>query len=183
MRRLIGIPLNAFLCLSVGELQDRKNHGIVIEALKKLEDYNNIFYAIAGRGKLKKQYEDMIFRYELADKVKLLGFRSDIIELCRAADCFIHPSIREGFGIAPMEAMASGLPLISADINGLKDYTKEGITGCCVNPHSVDEMCAAITKIYTDKTFCSECGENNMRIARNYDLERSLTVVGDIIMG
>lgn len=164
----------------MGELQNRKNHRIVIEALKEFKDYN-LFYIIAGRGELKKEYEDMIFQYELEDKVKLLGFRTDIIELCRAADCFIHPSIREGFGIAPMEAMACGLPLISADINGLKDYTEEGVTGCCVNPRSVDEMRTAIAKMYADKTFCRKCGENNMRIARNYDLERSMAAVWDII--
>ena len=56
-------------------------------------------------------------------------------------------------GIAPLEGMASGLPLISSCVNGMKDYTKDGVSGCCMDPYSVEEMCSAIQKLYKDKSF------------------------------
>ena len=74
-------------------------------------------------------------------------------ELCETVDCFVHPSVREGLGIAPLEAMAAGLPLITATVNGIKDYTEDGVSGCCIAPNDVDAMVIAITRMKNDKTF------------------------------
>lgn len=172
----IGIPDNKFVLLSVGELQSRKNQKLVIEALYRLRN-PDIYYLIVGKCELFSVYEELIHKYDLENNVKLLGFRTDIDELCEIADCFVHPSIREGLGIAPLEAMASGLPLISADINGMKDYTKDGVTGCCINPKSVESMCEAIRRMHNDKTFREKCGQNNLEIVKNYTFENSNEVM------
>lgn len=171
-RMELKIPKEAFVLLSVGELQDRKNQRVVIEALHIINN-SNIYYLCVGQGELKDEYCRLIHKYKLQDNIMLLGYRTDIEELCKAVDCFVHPSVREGLGIAPLEAMASGLPLISANINGIKDYTKEGYSGCCVNPESLDEMKQAIIKMYSSKAFCRECGANNMKTAKKYGVDRS----------
>ena len=64
---------------------------------------------------------------------------------------------------------SSGLPLIAADVNGIKDYAVDGITGCCVNPRSVEQMCSAILKMMNDDDFRKSCIENNIKIARQFD--------------
>lgn len=171
-REELNIPEKAFVLLSVGELQDRKNHRVVIEALHAINN-PDIYYLCVGQGELKNKYEMLVKKYGLKDHVMLLGYKTDIEELCRIADCFVHPSKREGLGLAPLEAMASGLPLISADINGIKDYTKEGYSGCCVNPESIEEMSRAIIKMYSDEMFRVECGANNMETAKRYDINIS----------
>lgn len=178
-RHEFGIGEDKFILLSVGELQTRKNQEIVINALGKLQN-KDIYYLIVGQGKLKKHYEELIHSYGLEGNIKMLGYRTDIDELCKMADCFVHPSIREGLGIAPLEAMASGLPLISASINGMMDYTKNGITGCCINPRSVEEMSSAITKMYYDKVFCEQCKKSNEKIVRNYDIQISTNIMKKI---
>lgn len=73
-----------------------------------MHELNNpdIYYWAVGKGELFTEYQQLIEKYGLKDKVTLLGFRTDIVELCDAADCFVHPSVREGLGIAPLEAMA-----------------------------------------------------------------------------
>ena len=175
-RRSLGIPQNSFVLLSVGELHKRKNHQLVISALGKLQN-KNIYYVIVGEGKLKDSYNKMIKQYKLQSNILLLGFRTDIDELCKMADCFVHPSVREGFGIAPMEAMAAGLPLISSFINGIKDYTEDGKTGYCINPKSEKQMMDAILGMYKNKKFMENCGLYNAEKAKQFDLKRTCEIM------
>lgn len=176
-----SINTNAFVLLSVGELHDRKNHQIVIEALHLLND-KNIVYLIVGTGSNRSKYEEMIQKYGLQNNIKLLGYRTDIDALCKISDCFVHPSVREGLGIAPLEAMASGLPLIASDINGIKDYAIEGVTGCCVDPRNIKQMCLAIQKMKNDTGFRKKCSENNITIAKQYDKAISIEETRNIYL-
>ena len=172
-RAELGVNDSDFLLLSVGELSERKNQKVIISALHKMKDagsIDNIVYLAVGTGYQEEEFRHLISEYGLQDHVKLLGFRSDIAELCKTVDCFVHPSVREGLGIAPLEAMAAGLPLISASTNGIKDYTKNGVSGCCVDPLDVDEMIEAITRMKNDEAFRQKCGETNKRIARHFDI-------------
>lgn len=172
-RKELGVKPDDFLLLSVGELNQNKNQKIIIEALGKMKGegcLNNIVYLAVGKGILRGKYELLIKKYGIEKHVKLLGFRSDIEELCKTVDCFVHPSLREGLGIAPLEAMASGLPLIASNIGGIRDYTNNGISGCCVTPKSVIEMENAIKKMQYDMDFRSKCGMNNMEMAKKFDI-------------
>lgn len=188
-RAELGIPTDAFVLLSVGEISDRKNQRVIIEAMKKLKetapaDYAHIYYLAVGQGELKDEYEKMIQSYGLTDHVKLLGFRSDIGELCETVDCFVHPSVREGLGIAPLEAMASGLPLISTYVNGIKDYTENGKSGVCINdPTDVSAMVNAIIKMYKEPEFRKSCGTNNYEIAKKFDINRTDEIMSEIYRG
>ena len=174
-REELGIPQKAFVLISVGELNKNKNHEVVIKALKNIADKNNIHYIVAGQGPLYRHLLDLANEYGLKDKVHLLGFRTDVIELLETADCFVFPSQREGLGIAALEAMASGLPLITSFVGGIKDYMKDGIAGCCLaTPLDVEAMVAAILKMRGDAAFCKRCVSNNVRIVQNFDIKKSL---------
>ena len=182
-RRLLGVEDNDFIILSVGELSERKNQKLVIDALYKIKEkglIGNIVYLIAGRGKKGNFLKELVCEYGLKEHVKFLGYRTDIDELCWISDCFVHPSIREGLGIAALEAMASGLPLISADVNGIRDYTEDGVTGCCVNPSSINEMVKAIEKMHVEKEFREKCASNNVEIAKKFDIAKSKEIMDRI---
>lgn len=178
-RQELKVNENQFVLLSVGELQNRKNQRIVIDALNKLKN-PHIVYLIVGRGELENEYNNLIKFYNLEQNIKLLGFRTDINELCKAADCFIHPSVREGFGIAPMEAMAAGLPLIASNINGLLDFIEDGKTGCSIAPRSVDEVANAIKKMYLNVEFRRQCGIYNVEKAKKFDIYKINKVMQEI---
>ena len=182
-RRDLSVKTDDFLLLSVGELSERKNQRIIIEALGKMKtegSLGNTVYLAVGKGDMQKTFEGLVKEYGLEGCVKFLGFRTDIAELCKTADCFVHPSVREGLGIAPLEAMAAGLPLISAKVNGIKDYTEEGVSGCCIDPESVDEMAAAIRKMDNDTGFREKCGRNNVVTARQFDINRTNEIMRNI---
>ena len=179
-RKELNIPPKAFVLLSVGELASRKNQKVAIDALGELKD-DSIYYIIAGEGPLYESYLELARKYGIEKNLMLLGQRTDVEELCKAADVFVHPSAREGLGIAPLEGMASGLPLISTFINGMKDYTQNSVTGCCMhNPYDVGTMKTAIQKMHTDEVFRKKCSENNKKIAKQYDIVSSLKAMSNI---
>lgn len=182
-RAEFGMKDTDFLLLSVGELSERKNQRVVIEALHKMKEtgtIDNIVYLVVGKGDQEEEYKRLIDEYELEKHIRLLGFRKDIGELCKMVDCFVHPSVREGLGIAPLEAMAAGLPLISANVNGIKDYTEDGVTGCCVNPTKVDEVIQAITKMVKDCEFRNKCSYNNTVASKTYDVKRTNEIMKQV---
>jgi len=179
-RAELGLKDSDFLLLSVGELSERKNQKVIIDALHKMKvegSIDNIIYLAVGKGDQEEEFRQLIMEYDLSDHIKLLGFRTDIYELCKTVDCFVHPSTREGLGIAPLEAMAAGLPLISADVNGIKDYTEDGVSGCCINPTDVDEMVNAIKRMRDDEKFRKKCGSNNFKTAKTFDIRNTNTIM------
>ena len=131
--------------LSVGELNENKNHEVVIRALAKLRN-PNIHYAIARSGDLKNHLVKVVRDLGLDNQVHFLGHRNDIKELYRAADICVFPSVREGLGLAALEGMACGLPLICSDNRGTREYAIDGKNALVCRYDSVDDF---VTAIYT----------------------------------
>lgn len=123
-RRELGLKSDDFMLLSVGELSVRKNQKVVIEALGKIQD-QHIHYFIAGIGEKEKEYKDLAGKLGLEDNVHLLGYRTDISELCQIADLFVFPSAQEGLPMALMEAIACKTPVLCSNIRGNTDLVKD----------------------------------------------------------
>lgn len=120
-RKELGIPLDAKLLISVGELNANKNHKVVVEALQQLS--NNYWYIIAGKGALK----DELIASDYTGRLKLLGQRTDILDLLHCSDLFVFPSLREGLPAALMEAMAAGVNVVASNIRGNVDLLDENL--------------------------------------------------------
>ena len=119
-RAELGVKKKDIMLLSVGELNTNKNHETVIRALHELGN-QDVKYFICGKGSLEGYLESLIRELNLEKQATLLGYCTDIPELCQAADLFVFPSLREGLPVALMEAMASGLPCIVSRIRGNTD--------------------------------------------------------------
>jgi len=177
----LSIPRDAVVLISVGELQSRKNHITPIKALSQLD--SNIYYIICGQGKLKEDLQLRTKELGVEKQVKFLGYRSDIDALCGMADIYIFPSRREGLGIAALEGMAAGLPLISSDINGIKDYTKNGMTGYCLEPLDVKGFQKAIYRLSNDAKLRRKMGHYNQEIAKKFDIKNTNEIMMKIYKG
>lgn len=123
-RAELGLQDEDIMLLSVGELSARKNHEIVIRALHELEN-PHVKYFICGEGELEQYLGDLIWKLGMKNKVKLLGYRTDISELCQSADLFIFPSRQEGLPVALMEAIACKTPVICSKIRGNTDLVRD----------------------------------------------------------
>lgn len=181
-RRELSIPDGAFLILSVGELNKNKNHETVIKALAKLNN-PNVYYVICGQGVLEEQLQGLIKELGLEEQVKLMGFRRDIAEICKASDVFAFPSKREGLGLAALEAMASGLPIVTSNIHGIVDYSKDGVTGFSCCPTDIDGFARALNKLIKNKELCKDFGKSNIDIVKKYDLDVVIEKMKDIYGG
>lgn len=164
-RREMGIVPSDILLLSVGELNTNKNHQVVIQALGRLSNLN-IHYVIAGTGDQADALKQLAA--ECGVNLHLLGYRSDVPELLKAADIYALPSLREGLNVSLMEAMASGLPCICGDIRGNQDLIDDGKGGYRVPSADVTAWAEAITKaLYASLEF----GEYNQKKISGFSKE------------
>ncbi len=147
-RESLGVLSNDIMLLSVGELSERKNHEIVVRALKELNNLR-IKYFIAGQGELQEYLSGLIKDYGLEDNVFLLGYRNDISELCQAADLFIFPSKQEGLPVALMEAIACKTPVYCSNIRGNVELVQNERT--MFNPSDVGELSVCLRRFIGKK--------------------------------
>ena len=165
-RKELGIPADAILLLSAGELNTNKNHETVIRAIADLD----VYYIIAGEGDLREHLQGVIGELGLTERVKLLGFRTDVAELYKAADICVFPSFREGLGMAAIEGMACGLPLVAADNRGTRDYCSHGVNGLVCQPSDIAAFTDAIKRLSTDSCLCLKMAEANAETVKRFDV-------------
>ena len=175
-RQQLGIPEDARLLFSVGELNDNKNHKLVIEALARLEG-TDIHYVVAGKGYKHDSLCELAVRLGVSDRVHFLGYRNDVAELYSAADIFCFPSIREGLSVALMEAMASKLPVICSNIRGNVDLINDS-PSCLFDPYSVESCMSAIEKVMTADL--AALGEKNRERVSQFSIQNVLKIMTDI---
>lgn len=169
-RSVFGIEETDFVILSVGELSDRKNHEVIIRAIHKIGK-KDIHYLICGQGSKKEDLEELILQLNLENQVKLLGYRTDIDEINAITDIFAFPSKREGLGIAALEAMSVGLPILTSNVQGIPDYSINGVTGYNYNPMDMDGFADGIMNLYNDRKSAKSIGEHNKVAVKKYDIQ------------
>lgn len=178
-RKELGVQDDETVILSVGELNDNKNHETVIRALSKLKD-KNIAYIICGRGNKEHYLKEL--SDELGVNLILSGYRSDIIEVYKSCDIFVFPSKREGLSVALMEAMASGLPLVCSCIRGNTDLVKDSENGFLCKATDVDEFAERIENLLINEDLRFEMGLKSKDVIKDFDLkkvsEKMCTVYG-----
>lgn len=120
------------MIVNVARFSNQKNHLKLIEAMQYTN--KNIHLFLIGDGELKDKIKKKINELNLNNRVHFLGLRDDVERILKTADIFILPSLWEGFGLAAVEAMAAGLPLIISDVPGLNNLFEEREYILKVNP-------------------------------------------------
>lgn len=172
LRAALGIPDHAFHIVSAGELNQNKNHSIVIRALAQI-DRDDIYYSICGEGSCRQDLQAEIEKYGLADRVFLLGYRNDMPQIWKTADLSIFPSVREGMGMAALEAMASGIPLIVADNRGTREYISDKDNGLVCHAHDADEFAAAILYLYENRQQGQRFAASALQTVQRFSLQEA----------
>ena len=122
LRQKYGLP-SGFLWLHVGRLSTQKNHALLLQALALVPTAQAV---LVGDGELREALHQQAAALGLTGRVHWLGERqaAEVAELLQAADAFVFPSQWEGFGLAPIEASAAGLPLVVSDIDTFRDVMR-----------------------------------------------------------
>lgn len=187
-RAELGIPADAFHIVTAAELNENKNQKLVIEAVAALKNKSkidadkayNIYYTICGKGPNEDKLRELIKAYGLENNVSLLGYRTDMDEILQTADVFAFPSIREGLGVAAIEALMCNVPLIAADNRGTREYVSDGNNGIVCRYDAVDEFEEAIELLYGNtayrKRMADRCRESVEKFTIE-EVEKTMTKV------
>ncbi|HEY9883256.1 MAG TPA: glycosyltransferase family 4 protein, partial [Thermosynechococcaceae cyanobacterium] len=130
VRQELGIPANTKLLLTVGRLAPQKGYEdllTVIPALLKADP--DVRFVWAGDGEQRQDLCDRLHNAGIADKVLLLGHRSDLPRLLQTADLFIFPTRFEGHPFALLEAMAYGLPIVTTNASSIPEVMAHQVHG------------------------------------------------------
>lgn len=169
----LGLKDSDILIVSVGEVNANKNHCLVIKAIAEM-NRSDIHYFVAGRGNQITSNEILAKSLGIENQVHFLGYRTDIPQLDAAADIFAFPSIREGLGLAAIEALACGTPVVGMDTRGINEYCIDNETGFLFK--NIPSSCAiAIEKcidlIAMDKELPKKC-KSKAKLYRKEETEK-----------
>jgi glycosyltransferase involved in cell wall biosynthesis len=150
---------------SSGRLHPQKNYDLLIRSVDRLrkedpETFSRIEVSIAGDGPLRVELQSLIASLDLQDKVKLLGWMSDVPAYLRSLHLYIQPSAYEGMCIAAHEAMAAGLPIVATPVGEMRRSIQPGRTGVLLEGDIVSGIDAAIREFITHPKTLKALGEN-----------------------
>jgi len=141
LRREWGLADDDVAAIVVGVLEARKGHATLFEAAMRLRD-TRLRWIFCGAGSL-----DAALRADAAAHgldVRFTGFRPDVARCLAAADVSVLPSLHEGLGVAALEAMAAGRPVVASRVGGLAEVVVDGETGALVPPRDAHALAEAL---------------------------------------
>lgn len=180
-RERLGIATD-FL-LYVGTIEPRKNLLRLVQAFSEVvrEGSATLQLVLAGRtGWLTDDLFDFIRSSGLAHRIKFTGYLGDqeLAALYSSCQAFIYPSLYEGFGLPPLEAMACGAPVIASRIPSIVDVTGEA--ACLVNPESVPELTRNIRAVLNDQAKRRELSRAGLERAKQFSWERTAELTREV---
>lgn len=146
-RRGLGLKGKGPVFGVIARLTEQKGHRFLLEAAASaLRVRPDLRFVFAGDGPLRETLEAQARGLGIGDRVRFLGFRSDVPALLAAFDVFVLPSLYEGLPNAVLEAMACGRPVVATAVDGTPEVVEDGVTGLLVPPRDPARLSEALLK-------------------------------------
>lgn len=150
-KRRLGFDPGRLLVGSVGRLSDEKNFDGLIRAVDRLlREGLDLDLVLVGDGPQRDALRTLVEELGRRDRIHLLGYRSDTIELYQAMDAFVLASLREGLPNVVLEAMAMGVPVVATRVAGLPGLIEHEADGLLVDPGDGDQLASALARLVQD---------------------------------
>ncbi|MFC1674787.1 glycosyltransferase family 4 protein [Candidatus Omnitrophota bacterium] len=144
----------------IARLSDVKGQVYLVEAMQEVvSQIPEAQLVIAGSGRMEKELKDLTARLDLRKSVYFIPTVADTRELLSVMDVFVMPSLKEGLGLALMEAMACGLPVVGSNVGGIKSLIKHKENGLLVEPKDVKQLSLAILELLRNKEKGADYGQ------------------------
>lgn len=173
-----GLPER--MILSVSSLEPRKNLGRLLRAFAQVRKqwptgHKLVLAGAPGWGY--QSFFDLVEQLGLQDDVLFPGFipQDDLPLWYSAADLFVYPSLYEGFGLPPLEAMACGVPVVVSNASSLPEVVGEA--GILVDPYDVEALAAAMVRVLRDRGLAAVMREAGLARARQFTWDRAARAV------
>jgi glycosyltransferase involved in cell wall biosynthesis len=170
-----GIPTDALVALCVSNFYPYKGHEELVEAAARVVPaFPNVIFLMVGRDSGTMEATRARVRERgIEGSVRFVGSRTDVPDLLRASDLFVHPSREEGFSNAILEAMAAGLPVVACNVGGNPEAVVDGVTGRLVPPRDPVRFAGAIVELIEAESKRKIFGEAGLRrAAERFSLDR-----------
>jgi glycosyltransferase involved in cell wall biosynthesis/Ser/Thr protein kinase RdoA (MazF antagonist) len=151
VRAALGIAPSQHLMTMVGTFKEQKGHRHLVDAAMSVTAaFPELRIVLVGAGDLERSIRAKVEEAGLSERVRLLGSRRDVPEILASSDSFVLPSLWEGFSVALLEAMATGLPIIATAVSGTNQVMVDGRTGWLVPPGDEAGLAAAMKELLSD---------------------------------
>jgi glycosyltransferase involved in cell wall biosynthesis len=153
-------------------LEERKGIEFLLEAASHLHVPGvRIRWLVGGKGTLRDWLENRARELGVGDSVTFLGFVARPEEFLRRIDIFVMPSLFEGLGVAALEAMAAGKPVVATRVGGLAESILDGQTGLLVEPRDGRAIADAVAKLISDRPMARHMGlQGRQRVLDQFTL-------------
>jgi len=155
--------------LCIGTLCARKDQLTLVKAIKLMD--GDVKLWLVGDGPGYAKIKNAVTELNLEDKVFLLGQSNEIPELIKQATIYVQPSRYEGFGIAILEAMAGGLPIVASNVNGLHELIDN--VSLFFSVGNENELANIVNKIIHNPGLLKELSDKSQAKARQYSIEKT----------
>jgi glycosyltransferase involved in cell wall biosynthesis len=165
----IGVPADACLLLFLGNDFYRKGLDLAIRALPWLEE--DVHLLVVGSGHA-RPFRSLAERVEVSKRVHFLGHENQPERFLRDADLLLLPTREDVWGIALVEAMAAGLPIVTTSVAGASPVVRNARAGIVVDSLSPQGLAEAVSSLLADSTAREEIHRTAPRAAEAYDVSR-----------
>jgi glycosyltransferase involved in cell wall biosynthesis len=159
---------NNITLIQVSRFSASKDQATLIRALSHLPD--NVKVVFVGDGETRTECEVLVQRLDLSERVTFLGNRGDVPDLLAQSDIAVQSSHWEGFGLAAVEAMASGLPTVASNVSGLRDVV--GGAGVLFSSGDARELADRILQLIDDRNLYAHTSASCLERAKEFDINR-----------
>lgn len=180
-REKLGVDNNEIIVTSIGNLSRPKGVLEWVEATKKIvEKYKNVtFIWVGDDSHINEEYTLDSLRKGLeeegvGDKVKFLGYQTEITNILKASNLFLLPAHKESFGIVYIEAMAMGLPVIGCRSGGVPDIISPG-NGWLCEPKSVSDLERVLVEVLNNKEKLESFKEVNQNAVKKFSMDKHIS--------
>lgn len=142
----IDLPLNAFVITQVARFSSEKDQETLIRSMKYFPE--SFYVVFVGGGKLMQKHVEMAKSLGVIDRIRFLGTRNDVASILKISNVIVQSSHFEGFGLAAVEGMSVGKPVVASDVEGMNEVVKGA--GLLFKPHNDYELASLILKLYED---------------------------------
>ncbi|AEG18294.1 glycosyltransferase family 4 protein [Methanobacterium paludis] len=176
-RNKLKLPDNENLILFLGSLVPYKGPDILLKALHRVKkEIPDVKLILAGRGPMLTELEELSKKLGLDENIEFLGFVDESLKplYFKASNVFCLPSttMAESFGIVNLEAMASGIPIVSSKLGGIPDIVKDGENGLLVKPGDVEGLADALIYLLKNEDVRGKMGDDGLKKVKRYSWEK-----------
>ncbi len=186
LREKLSLPLNRKIILFVGNLVKAKGVNFLIESIPDiLSSEPNLLAVIVGEGELEEKLRIQVKDLGIENFVQFEGFKphSEIALWMSASDLFVLPSLREGFGLVALEALSSGVPIVTSQVGGIPEFVKDGENGFLVEPGNPSEIAKKVRILLKDKKRHSNMSKRARESVFSHDVKLQTERVIELYRG